>query len=47
MNITQDEREENAFFTTVAFEEVIIRYAEKQLNVTTPEIPIIDHDVSE
>ena len=47
MNITQEEREANTFSTTVAFEESIVRCAEEQLNVTTPEIPIIDHDVSE
>ena len=47
MNITQEERKENIFFTTVAFEEFIVRVGEKRLNATAPEISIFDHNVGE
>lgn len=42
MNITEDQKMETAFFTTLAFEDFFVRFAQEQLNSTFTEFSAND-----
>lgn len=48
MNITEDQKEGNTFFTTLALEDFFVRYGQEQLNSTLTESSVNDsHKVGE